>query len=92
MELSPKKKNDRNFASCATRNDAVSRHFLRNTNKNPFLKSYFYIAYVEVKVRLLSNFSSVLDLLLKFPVTEEAWSAIKWQCRLNSRPIQRLLR
>jgi hypothetical protein len=27
MELSPEKKNDGNFASCATRNDAVSCHF-----------------------------------------------------------------
>jgi hypothetical protein len=27
MELSPEKKNDGNFASRATRNDAVSRHF-----------------------------------------------------------------
>jgi hypothetical protein len=34
----PSEKNDGNFASCATRNDAVSRHFflmvLQSTNKN----------------------------------------------------------
>jgi hypothetical protein len=45
MEYPSEKKNDGNFASCATRNDAVSRHFfsgwiLPSTNKkiNSFLK------------------------------------------------------
>jgi hypothetical protein len=41
-EVSIRKKNDGNFASCATRNDAVSRHFfLMDTSihkqKNKFI-------------------------------------------------------
>jgi hypothetical protein len=41
MELSPKKKNDENFASCATRNDAVSVIFSGDT-KSPNKKIYSF--------------------------------------------------
>jgi hypothetical protein len=35
MELSPEKKNDGNFAPCATRNDAVFRHFFLGDTPSP---------------------------------------------------------
>jgi hypothetical protein len=38
MELSPEKKNDGNFASCATRNDAVSVIFSSGDTPSPSKK------------------------------------------------------
>jgi hypothetical protein len=37
-EVSIRKKNDGNFTSCATRNDAVSRHFFSDGYFNPQTK------------------------------------------------------
>jgi hypothetical protein len=54
-----RKKKYGNFASCATRNDAVFRHFFffwrvilhHQTEKNEFLKSYLLKKFCHLRVR-----------------------------------------
>jgi hypothetical protein len=64
------KTNDENFASCATRNDAVSRHFffwwiLQSTNKkiNSFLKSIVSQVYFNTET-ILSMFDTYVESIL----------------------------
>jgi hypothetical protein len=45
MELSPRKKNDGNFASCATYNNAVFRHFFGVDIPSPNKKINSFLNY-----------------------------------------------
>jgi hypothetical protein len=66
IERSPEKKNKGNFASCATRNDAVSRPFFGVILRQPKNKN-------KEREKVNSFLNSLILLIIQVTVSE-AWS------------------